>query len=107
MRVDEHSFDIFDVGVVLEGSLVETFLFAKSSYFGFVVELPDLHLEDAFSDLRSYHDVDFEHFGLVVAVFRLVLAHAVEKERSKLLNPVSLKEKVSDLMDVKVLVLLV
>ena len=90
MGVDENSLDIFDIGVVLECSLVESFLFTKGSYFGFVVKFPYFHLEDTFGNLRSNHDINFKNLSLIAGIFGFILPHAVEEERCKLLDSVSL-----------------
>ena len=107
MGIDKNSLDILDISIVFKSSLVESFLLAKSSYFGFVVKIPDLHLKDALSDVRSYHDVDLKNFSLVTGIFRSVLSHTVEKKRSEFLNSVFLEEKISNLMYVEIFIVLV
>lgn len=92
MGVEEDSLDVLKLSVVLKCALVKPLLFAESSDFGLIVELPNFHLEDTLNDLGCNHDVDFQHLGLVVSIFRAVLTHAVEEQGSKLLDTVALQE---------------
>lgn len=107
MRVEQHSLNVLDFSVILKCALVESLLFAESCNFRLVIEFPYLHLQNTLDNLRSNHDVDLQHFCLIISVLGSVLTHAVEQQRSKLLNSVALQEQVSDLMNIQVFVALI
>ena len=87
------------VGVVLESTTVQTSLFTKTSDAFTVVVGKPIHLEDALSDIGCTHKVDFEEFGLQVAILRSVCNQCLKKEGSSFLDLAALKEYLDNLVN--------
>lgn len=105
MGVEDHSFDILRILVVLESALVQSLLLTELGNSSAVELVPLVHLEDGIGYLRGSHEVHLEYAGLPKTVFWAVGLHAIDEEGSHLLNSVELEEDLGDGMHIDVGVL--
>ena len=72
--------------VVLESSAVQAYLLTQSGDSFSVVVGEDVELEDAFCNVGSTHEIDFEELSLEVTLIWSVLFQGLQKESSGLLD---------------------
>ena len=98
--VEHDSLDVDHIGVVLEGSAVETDLLAHLGDLLSVILGEEVELEDTFGDVRSVDQVDLEHLSLEMALVWAVSLQGLEEECGALLDFVELEEGIDALVDV-------
>jgi hypothetical protein len=92
MRVKQDSLGILGASVVLEGTAVQTGLFAQTCYSLSVVVSESVHLEDTLGYVRGAHEVNLEELGLEVGLVGSVISQGFKQEGGRLLNTTVLKE---------------
>jgi hypothetical protein len=105
VSVEDDSLDILDVSIVFKSTLQESLLLAQRSDLGSIVLVPDLHLEDGLSNVRSHHQIELKNLGLPGSILGSIVSHAINEESGEFLNSVEREENLCNAMDIDRLVL--